>query len=89
MAKFVQEEHKIREANLRLQRKLQLEMERREQLCRHLSESESSLEMDDERSVQIDSFVIFRVSFLFMSGSLILLEKVWLWNVEILLQTLQ
>ena len=49
MAKYMQEEHKIREANLRLQRKLQLEMERREQLCRHLSESESSLEMDDER----------------------------------------
>ena len=49
MAHFVQEEHKIREENLRLQRKLQLEMERREQLCRHLSESESSLEMDDER----------------------------------------
>ncbi|XP_046568800.1 coiled-coil domain-containing protein 6-like [Haliotis rubra] len=35
--------------NLRLQRRLQLEMERRESLCRHLSESESSLEMDDER----------------------------------------
>lgn len=33
----------------RLQRKLQLEVERREALCRHLSESESSLEMEDER----------------------------------------
>lgn len=35
--------------NLRLQRKLQLEVERREALCRHLSESESSLEMEEER----------------------------------------
>lgn len=34
---------------LRLQRKLQLEVERREALCRHLSESESSLEMEEER----------------------------------------
>lgn len=39
----------MREENLRLQRKLQREMERREALCRQLSESESSLEMDDER----------------------------------------
>jgi coiled-coil domain-containing protein 6 len=31
----------FREENLRLQRRLQLEMERREALCRHLSESES------------------------------------------------
>lgn len=37
------EERHIREENLRLQRKLQLEVERREALCRHLSESESSL----------------------------------------------
>ena len=49
MAQFAQEERNIREENLRLQRRLQLEMERRENLCRHLSESESSLEMDDER----------------------------------------
>ncbi|XP_076440347.1 coiled-coil domain-containing protein 6-like isoform X2 [Babylonia areolata] len=49
MAQFAQEERHIREENLRLQRRLQLEMERRENLCRHLSESESSLEMDDER----------------------------------------
>lgn len=41
----------MREENLRLQRKLQREMERREALCRQLSESESSLEMDDERLV--------------------------------------
>lgn len=39
----------MREENMRLQRKLQREMERREALCRQLSESESSLEMDDER----------------------------------------
>ncbi|XP_050391014.1 coiled-coil domain-containing protein 6 [Patella vulgata] len=49
MAQYAQEERNIREENLRLQRRLQLEMERRENLCRHLSESESSLEMDDER----------------------------------------
>lgn len=46
---FAQEEKTIREENLRLQRKLQVEVERREALCRHLSESESSLEMDEER----------------------------------------
>ena len=51
MAHYAQEERHIREENLRLQRKLQMEMERRESLCRHLSESESSLEMDDERYV--------------------------------------
>lgn len=49
MAQFAMEERQVREENLRLQRRLQLEMERREQLCRHLSESESSLEMEDER----------------------------------------
>jgi len=45
------EERSIREENIRLQRKLQLEVERREALCRHLSESESSLEMEEERVV--------------------------------------
>lgn len=49
MQRYVQEERCIREENLRLQRKLQLEVERREALCRHLSESESSLEMEEER----------------------------------------
>lgn len=49
MAQLSREEQQIREQNLRLQRKLQMELERREQLCRHLSESESSLEMEDER----------------------------------------
>ncbi|XP_065361658.1 coiled-coil domain-containing protein 6 [Calliphora vicina] len=46
---FAQEEKSIREENARLQRKLKQEVERREALCRHLSESESSLEMDEER----------------------------------------
>lgn len=41
MAAYAKEEQEIREENLRLQRRLQLEMERREDLCRHLSESES------------------------------------------------
>jgi len=39
--KFASEEKQIREENLRLQRKLQLEVERREALCRQLSESET------------------------------------------------
>ena len=51
MARYAHEERQVREENLRLQRKLQLEIERREALCRTLSESESSLEMDDERFV--------------------------------------
>lgn len=49
MCKYEMEESSLREENVRLQRKLLLEMERREQLSRQLSESESSLEMDDER----------------------------------------
>lgn len=49
MAKLVREEKLIKEENVRLQRRLQMEVDRREALCRHLSESESSLEMDDER----------------------------------------
>lgn len=49
MQQSAQEEKSIREENMRLQRKLQAEVERREALCRHLSESESSLEMDEER----------------------------------------
>ncbi|RMZ97579.1 coiled-coil domain-containing 6-like [Brachionus plicatilis] len=49
MAKLVREEKLIKDENIRLQRRLQMEVDRREALCRHLSESESSLEMDDER----------------------------------------
>ncbi|KAK2824448.1 hypothetical protein Q5P01_021623 [Channa striata] len=41
-AQYIEEERHMREENIRLQRKLQREMERRE------AESESSLEMDDE-----------------------------------------
>ncbi|KAH8343316.1 coiled-coil domain-containing protein 6 [Drosophila kikkawai] len=49
MQQYALEEKSIREENARLQRKLKQEVERREALCRHLSESESSLEMDEER----------------------------------------
>ncbi|XP_013141363.1 PREDICTED: coiled-coil domain-containing protein 6-like isoform X3 [Papilio polytes] len=49
MHRFALEEKYIRDENVRLQRKLQQEVERREALCRHLSESESSLEMEEER----------------------------------------
>lgn len=49
LATAQKEEKSIREENARLQRKLKQEVERREALCRHLSESESSLEMDEER----------------------------------------
>lgn len=51
MAQFAMEERHGREENIRLQRKLQMEVERREALCRHLSESESSLEMEEEKYV--------------------------------------
>jgi len=51
MDQLIREEQDIRNENLRLQRKLQLEVDRREQLCRQLSESESSLEMDEERAL--------------------------------------
>ncbi|CAF1341449.1 unnamed protein product, partial [Didymodactylos carnosus] len=51
MEHYEREERDIRNENLKLQRKLQLEVERREQLCRQLSESESSLEMDEERQL--------------------------------------
>uniref|UniRef100_A0A8C9W983 Coiled-coil domain containing 6b n=1 Tax=Scleropages formosus TaxID=113540 RepID=A0A8C9W983_SCLFO len=61
-AQYIEEERHMREENIRLQRKLQREMERREALCRQLSESESSLEMDDERSclrnITFSSFAI-------------------------------
>ncbi len=57
MAHYAQEEKHIREENLRLQRRLQMEMERREALCRHLSESESRLAVDE-------FFIYFRNVFL-------------------------
>lgn len=43
------EEKALKEENMRLQRRLLRETERREQMTRQLSESESSLEMDEER----------------------------------------
>ncbi|EEB20229.1 coiled-coil domain-containing protein, putative [Pediculus humanus corporis] len=49
MQKYVNEEKHIREENLRLQRKLQLEVERREALCRQLSTTNVILEMEEER----------------------------------------
>ncbi len=44
-----EEEKALKEENIRLQRRLLRETQRREQLSRQLSESESSLEMDEER----------------------------------------
>lgn len=41
LEKYAKEERQIREENIRLQRKLQMEVDRRAALCRHLSESES------------------------------------------------
>eukprot|EP00118_Oscarella_pearsei_P025291 m.307933 g.307933 ORF g.307933 m.307933 type:complete len:474 (+) comp43036_c0_seq1:2-1423(+) len=49
MTAFEVDERAVQEENLRLQRRLMLEIERREALSRQLSESESSLEMEDER----------------------------------------
>ena len=49
MKSMENEEKSLREENLRLQRKLHMEVERREALHRHLSESETSLEMEEER----------------------------------------
>ena len=46
---ITEEERALKEENVRLQRRLMRETERREQLSRQLSESESSLEMEDER----------------------------------------
>lgn len=48
-AELETEEKLIREENSRLQKRLEQEIERREILRSHLSQSESSLEMDDER----------------------------------------
>ncbi len=47
---LILEEQNAKNENLRLQRKLQVEIDRREQLYKQLSESESSLEMDEERA---------------------------------------
>ena len=50
------EEKTLREENVRLQRKLNMEVERREALHRQLSESETSLEMEEERYCISKSF---------------------------------
>ena len=49
MKSMENEEKSLREENFRLQRKLNMEVERREALHRHLSESDVSVEMDDDR----------------------------------------
>ena len=50
MQSMESEEKSLRAENFRLQRKLNMEVERREALHRHLSESEASIDgMDDER----------------------------------------
>merc|ERR1711990_1386436 len=56
MKSMENEEKSLREENLRLQRKLHMEVERREALHRHLSESETSLEMEEERHFNQDQF---------------------------------
>ena len=49
MKAFFDEERALKEENVRLQRRLIREVERREAISRQLSESESSLEIEDER----------------------------------------
>ncbi|CAH8661899.1 unnamed protein product [Heterobilharzia americana] len=49
MPQYESEEKSVAEENRRLRKLLQIEKERREALSKHLSESESSLEMEDER----------------------------------------
>ncbi|CAH8874309.1 unnamed protein product [Trichobilharzia szidati] len=49
MPEYESEEKSVAEENRRLRKLLQVEKERREALSRQLSESESSLEMEDER----------------------------------------
>lgn len=51
---LLSEEYKLREENFHLQQQLHLERERREALSRQLSESESSLEMDEETRQNLD-----------------------------------
>ena len=53
------EEKTLREENVRLQRKLNMEVERREALHRQLSESETSLEMEEERYCIFIFFLCF------------------------------
>lgn len=55
MNTYFYEERQLREENIRLQQQLNLEKERREALSRQLSESESSLEMDDDARLSLDA----------------------------------
>lgn len=55
MGMHASEERILREENARLHRQLLLETERREALSRQLSESESSLDMDEESRHSLDS----------------------------------
>ena len=55
---ITEEERALKEENVRLQRRLLRETERREQLSRQLSESESSLEMEDERYLIVCLFAL-------------------------------
>ena len=66
MERYAEEERQIRQENIRLQRKLQMEIERREQMCRRLSESESSIEMDEERSVNVIIETVTSVAVIFI-----------------------
>ena len=76
------EEKQLREKNLNLQRKLQMEIDRREALHRHLSESESSLEMDEERLLDNvffsqAHFTSVNYEIIIMSFFLILANRSW------------
>ncbi|CAF3915372.1 unnamed protein product [Rotaria sp. Silwood1] len=51
LEQLILDEQNAKDENLRLQRKLQIEVDRREQLYKQLSESESSLEIDEERAL--------------------------------------
>ena len=59
VAKLIVEEQNAKTENLRLQRKLQVEVDRRQQLYKQLSESESSLEMDEERAFESNNKIKF------------------------------
>jgi hypothetical protein len=48
---LILDEQNAKNENVRLQRKLQVEVDHRQQFYRQLSESESSLEMDEERAL--------------------------------------
>jgi len=55
MTVLLNDERQLREENARLHRQLMVETERREALSRQLSESESSLEMDEESRNNLES----------------------------------